>query len=51
MYLQVEVFFPDRVKVAVDGLRSLLSLPNLNSYVRITGARFVLSLQALSTHH
>lgn len=51
LYSQVEVFFPDGVEVAVDGLRSLLGLPNLNSYVRITGACFVLSLQTLSTHH
>ena len=48
---QVKVFLPDRVEVAVNGLGPLLCLPNLNRYIRVTGACFVFSLKALGTCH
>lgn len=47
----MKVFIPDGVEVSIDGLCSLLGFTNLNCYIRVTGARFVFSLQALSTHH
>lgn len=47
----MEVFIPDRVEISIDSLCSLLGLTNLNSNIRVTGACFVFSLQALSTYH
>lgn len=51
IYSQMKVFIPDGVEVSIDGLCSLLGFTNLNRDIRVTGARFVFSLQALSTHH
>lgn len=47
--LQAELFLPDWVQVAVDGLCSLLGLPNLDRDIRVTGARPVLGLETLCT--
>lgn len=48
---QAELFLPDWVQVAVDGLGSLLGLPHLDGDVRVAGACPVFGLETLSAHH
>lgn len=51
IYSQMKVFVPDGVEVSINSLCSLFGFTNLNCDIRITGACFVFSLQALSTNH
>lgn len=48
--LQAELFLPDRVQVAIDGLCPLLGLSHLDGDVGVTGTCSVLGLEALRTH-
>lgn len=49
--LQAELFLPDRVQVAIDGLCPLLGLSHLDGDIRVTGTCSVLGLETLSTHN
>lgn len=49
--LQVELFFPNRVKVPINSFGSLLSLANLNSHIWITGSGLVFCLKSLRTNN
>lgn len=49
VHLQIEGLIPDRIEVAVDGLGPLLGFAHLHCYIGITGASFILGLQALGT--
>lgn len=47
----MELLFPDRVQVSIDGLGPLLGLAHLNGNVRIAGSSLVLCLKSLSADH
>lgn len=49
--LQAELFLPDRVQVAIDGLGPFLGLSHLDGDVRITGTSSVLGLETLCAHN
>lgn len=49
--LQAELFLPDRVQVAIDGLCPFLGLSHLDGDVRVTGTSSVLGLETLSAHN
>lgn len=49
--LQVKLFLPDRVQVAVDGLCPFFSLSHLDGDVRVTGTSSILGLETLSAHN
>lgn len=49
--VQAELFLPDRVQVAVDGLCPFLGLSHLDGDIRVTGTSSVLGLETLSAHN
>lgn len=51
LHLQIERLIPDRIEVTVDGLGSFLGFAHLHCYIGITGASFILGLQALGTEN
>lgn len=51
MNLQMEIFLPDGVEIAVDSFSPFFCLSNLDSDIGVTGTCLILCLQTLGTDH